>query len=486
MRTPPRDALGVKTKQHRRGSARGESIPRSLQVILDSFSDCFTRPSFGNFAHLVMGWILCRSRRWITSVFSAGSWRRRGHHSRYYRFFSSARWDPDKLGAVLFRLLLPYLPKRIEVAVDDTLCRRGGPRIFGVSMHHDGAASSYGLGASAALSSLACGHSWVVLAVIVPLPWLSRGLSVPILVRLYRSPKRCSDREYRKRTELARSLVMILSKWLPPGSTLHLTGDREYACKTLLRDLDPEIEFTGPMPMDAMLFGPVPKYAGMGRPRCRGKRLPSPKARARSTRGWTKLELKLYGRNTKLLVKTWTCLWYTATGQRLVRVVLTRDPKGNYADRAFFSTEHELASEAILVLYARRWLIEVSFRDAKQYLGLNEPQNGWSRGKRSKQAPGPRPRGKRGRKAAERTTPFAWAIYGIVVVWYLGEKRWRRDVAERSKRCPWYRSKETPSFQDMLDAMRVEILAHRLLARPLLNRTIEETRGTLRSMGVAA
>jgi hypothetical protein len=166
--------------------------------------------------------------------------------------------------------------------------------------------------------------------------------------------------------------------------------------------------------------------------------------------------------------------------------VLTRDPKGNYADRAFFSTEHELAPKEILTHYAGRWLIEVSFRDAKQYLGLNDPQNGWSRGKRSKRVPGPRPRGNRGRKAAERTAPLAWTIYGIVVVWYLGENRWRRDVADRAKRCPWYRSKLTPSFYDMLGAMKTEVMAHRLLARPLRTRTLAETRETLRALGVAA
>ena len=348
--------------------------------------------------HLVTGWILCRGRHWITNVFVAGGSGKRGHHSRYYRFFSSVRWDPDRLGAVLFRLLLPYLPERIEAAVDDALCRRGGPRIFGISMHHDGAASSYVRGG---LSSLACGHSWVVLAVRVPLPWLDRGLSVPVLLRLYRSPKRCSVREYRKRTELARSLITIFAKWLPNGHTLSLTGDREYACKTLLRDLDGRIQFTGPMPMDAMLFGPVPEYRGIGRPRTRGERLPSPKARTRSTRGWTKVKLKLYGHNTALLVKTWICLWYTATGQRLVRVVLTKDPKGNYADRTFFSTEHKLEPHEILTLYARRWLIEASFRDAKQHLGLNEPQNGWSRGTRQrKSTPGPR-----GREATKSARP---------------------------------------------------------------------------------
>ena len=67
--------------------------------------------------------------------------------------------------------------------------------------------------------------------------------------------------------------------------------------------------------------------------------------------------------------------------------------------------------------FARRWLIEVCFRDSKQLLGLNDPQNGWSRGVRRKKRPkpGPQPRGNRGRKAAERTTPFVWIVYGITV-----------------------------------------------------------------------
>ena len=230
-------------------------------------------------------------------------------------------------------------------------------------------------------------------------------MAVPVLIRLYRSPKRCSTREYRKRTELARELIEILARWLPEGRVLHLTGDREYACKTLLRDLDPKVQFTGPMPMNAMLFGPVPKYRGIGRPRVRGQRLRSPKARSRRSRlSWERLELSIYGRTVKLRVMSWTCLWYTATGQRLVRVVVTRDPKGNFEDRAFFSTDVVATPAQLLKRYSHRWLIEVSFRDAKQHFGLNDPQNGWSRGRsKSKQKPGPQPRGNRGRRTVERT-----------------------------------------------------------------------------------
>lgn len=475
-------------KNHRRGSAQLQSIPESLESLTQSFRCCFTKPSFRNFTLLLVGWILCRRRRWITKVATAGGALESTHLSTLYRFFSSAPWEPGHVGRQLLRLLLGFLPQTIEVMVDDTLCRRAGPRIFGISMHHDGAASSYGTGASGKYSNLACGHSWVVLSVRVPLPWNERGLAVPILARLYRSPKRCSVAEYRKRTEIAREMVHTLAKWLPADRGLHLTGDREYACKTVLRGLDPSIEFTGPMPMDAMLYEPSPGYQGRGRPRLKGKRLPSPKARAGSSKAnWRRVKLTLYGRKTDLLVQTWTCLWYTATGQRLVRVVLTRDPKGNYQDRAFFSTELEAPAQQILQRFAGRWLIEVSFRDAKQLFGLTDPQNGFSRGKRRKgrPKPGPQPRGNRGRKAVERTVPFIWAVYGIVVVWYLRSNRWQRDVQRQRARAPWYRTKATPSFEDMVEALRLEILSHRLLAKPLRTRTLAETRRTLMALGMA-
>jgi hypothetical protein len=352
-------------------------------------------------------------------------------------------------------------------------------------MHHDGSSAAY---SKPNQSAIACGHSWVVLAIRLPVPWASAGLAIPILLRLYRSPKRSSKAEYRKRTELAREMLEILSGWLPEKRTLHLTGDREYACKTLLRGLSKKTEFTGPMPMDAMLSGPTPKYHGRGRPRLRGRDLLNPRRHvARYKTEWSRVQVPLYRREVTLLLQTWTCLWYTATGQRLVRVVVTRDPKGNFADRAFFSTDYKLTAQAILQLYARRWLIEVNFRDTKQMFGLTDPQNGWSRGaKRSKKQPGPQPRGFRGRHAVERTAPFAWYAYGIVVVWYLNESRWKKDVAKRAKGCPWYKSKTTPSFEDMLRAARVEFLAQRLLSRPLKTATLANTRRILSMVGMAA
>ena len=466
-----------------------QPIPESLDSVLQPFEFCFSRASFANFKLLVVGWILCRRRRWITRVVYASGALGYRHISAFYRFFTSAPWDPDRLARCLLNQLLDFLPETVDAMVDDTLCRRSGPRIFGISMHHDGAASSYGTGASGKYSNLACGHAWVVLTICVPVPWNDRGLAVPILQRLYQSPKRCAKEDYRKKTELAREMVEILASWLPKGRSVHLTGDREYACKPVLRKMDKRINFTGPMPMNALLNGPTPSYSGVGRPRVKGQRLPNPKAWAANKRAkWKRTKLNLYGKQVTLLVLTRKCLWYTATGQELVHAIVTRDPKGNYEDRAFFSTDLTATPTQLLERFAKRWLIEVSFRDAKQLLGLTDPQNGFSRGIKEpgRPKPGPQPRGSRGQKAVQRTVPFIWTVYGIVVIWYLRTNRWEQDVETQRDRAPWYRSKAAPSCEDMLESLRIEVISRRLLAIPLPNRTLAETRKTLLRLGMAA
>jgi len=478
---PPCDGCGVNNKHHRKRSTREESIPASLEKTLAPFASCFSRPSFENFVALVSGWIACQGRHCISRVIQvAGGAGGSKHFATLYRFLSRARWSSDDLGRVLFGLLLRHLSQDVEALVDDTLCRHGGPRIFGSAMHRDGVLSGYGRGAGAGRSVFfSCGHCWVVLAVRVPLPWDGvRGIALPILFRLYRSKKRCDKRSYRKRTELAAELVSLLESWIPAGFRLSVAGDGEYASKTLVRKLAAETAFIGPMVMDAALYEPAGRYSGTGRPRKKGRRLMSPKQMASSkTVPWQKLTIRAYGREMKLQVKTWTCLWYTVAGTRLVRVVLTRDPKGRVEDRAYFSTAAEMTASEVLERFAHRWLIEVSFRDVKQHLGVQDPQNGWGRAQHRRRAPkkaGPQPRGNRGRTAVLHTVPLAFTAHAIVVLWYLDEGDARRDVRRVIEGSPWYRHKRAPSFGNMLVALRREIWAARLFEHPGESRVREK------------
>ena len=473
-RAPPRDVIGVKTKLHRRGSARGQYTPATLQCILSSFAVCFTKPSFENFVAMVSGWILCQGRHCISRVIQVGGGTARGKHfSSLYRFFSRACWLADDVGHVLFGLLVRWLPADIEALIDDTLCYRSGPHIFAGGMHHDASRSTYGRGtASSRVASFAFGQNWVVLTLRVPLPWdESRGIAIPILFRLYRPKRRCPQSQYRKRTELALELVKLLESWIPDGSRPFVAGDAEYACRTLVRGLAKTTRFVGPMNMDAALYDVAGSDSGSGRPRKKGRRLSSPRQMAsKGHAGWKRVIIKVYGRKVKILVKSKSYLWYTVAGEREVKMVVTRDPKRPIEDRAYFATDPTMAIEELLKRFSHRWLIEVSFRDAKQCLGLEDPQNGWGRRKarsgRRRKRPGPQPRGRKGETATLHTFPLTFTAYAVVVIWYLQHGRDDREVRRARKRMPWYRSKAAPSFAGMLVALRRETWAGRLSEDP--------------------
>jgi len=437
--------------------------------MLSSFSPAFTRRSFDTFRVLLIGWILCPGRHTLSRVIQAASglWQTPKHHATLYRFFSRGRWCVDELGKILLRLALRLTGPEVVVLVDDTLAHRSGPHLFGAGMHHDALRSTYASRGSRSVS-FAFGHNWVVLAVVVTPPWeTTRRHAIPFLFRLYRPKKRTPAQHYRKRTELARELVEIAIDALPEAHSLHLVGDSEYACKTLIRALPHDVHFTGPLPMDAALYEVPGAYRGRGRPAKRGRRLPNPKklAQARSI-PWRRRKVQIYGREVRIDTKTLTCQWYSVAGTRTVRGVLTRDPSGRLDDRAYFSTDIRRSAKDVLRTYAWRWEIEVAFRNTKQTIGLQDAQNGWWRSAagtpKRKKRPGPNPKGTRGQPAVEHTLPFAFVAYAFVLIWYFEHGTPSRDVRRARDEAPWYGHKATPSFADMLVAFRREVWKCRL------------------------
>jgi hypothetical protein len=481
---------------------RSTSIPQSVSDLLDDFRASFTRPGFANFTTMVVGWIICSGRHSVSRVIqAAGELGGSKHHSSHYRFLSCGRWCTDTLGKMLFRRLLRYVPGQVGIAIDDTLCHKGGPHIFGAAMHFDSRASTYGRGTTTGRKGcFAFGHNWVVVSLWIPLPWnQDRGLAIPFLWRIYRSKKRCPEHKYRKRTVIASEMIKIVASWVPSGRMLSLVGDSEYACKTVVRNLPDNVLFTGPMCMDAALHELPPSYAGKGRPCVVGKRLPSPKKLAASKSRWRKLTLVIYGRTVTLNVKSMRCLWHTVAGPRLVQVVVTRDPTGRINDRAYFSTVDHRDEQAdtlhdpvaaVLMEFARRWEIEVAFRNTKQAMGLEDPQNGWWRRKagspRPRKRPGPNAKEKVGETAVNHTLACAFVAYAITIMWYLEHGQAEQDVARARREAPWYRHKAHPSFADMLAAIRRELWTDRLSRHPRMNLGREQLDAILPQWHLAA
>lgn len=465
--------------------------PRStIRELLVNFRSHFTAPTFCNFAALVLAWVLCTGRHHISRVVQfAGALLRPRHHAAFYRFFSHASWACDALGASVFRLGLAMVQgKDVHLLVDDTLCRRGGPQLWGIGMHHDPLASNYSGHRAVAL---ACGHNWVIASLWLPLPWNPhKGIAVPVITRLYRSKKRCPANEYRKRTDLASEMLQVVAGWLPADRRLVVVGDSEYSCRSVAQGLPAGAVLVGRLCQDAALFAQPGVYSGRGRPRAKGERLASPAQMCADSAGWQTRHLVLYGHQVDVLVKTRICLWYQVTGRRPVRIVVTRDPNRRIDDRAYFSTDPSMDGDEVLAVFAHRWCQEVLHRNVKQSLGLDEPHNGWWRRpsgqRRNTKRPGPESHQSRGRRAVEHTVPFILTTYAIVLLAYLGGDHDHDLVTAARLRMPWYRHKTEPSFADMLSAARRDVLGSEIFDEPASRAGPAESRRVLLELLVAA
>jgi hypothetical protein len=158
---------------------RGVTLPGPLLRVLVTFRPCFTAPTFEVFAALVAGLFAQPVGRTVCGMLTGAGLARVWHHCRAHRFFSAARWCPRQVGLLLAELvvtalLLPGAP--ITMAVDDTLFCRRGKKVHAAGWFHDGSAAGQ--------VKLGYGNNWVVVAIIVTLPFLSRPVALPVLAAL--------------------------------------------------------------------------------------------------------------------------------------------------------------------------------------------------------------------------------------------------------------------------------------------------------------
>jgi hypothetical protein len=419
-------------------------VTASFITLLSNFECVFTAPSYLIFLDLISGWVLSHRHRYVTDlIWSSGS-TGKGHHSRYHRFFSHAAWELDLLCGVLGRLAVVIFVATgvvIELAVDDTLCRKRGLTVYGAGMHHDPLISSR------AKPLTSWGHDWVVLTLIIRHPYWAptKVWSLPIAFRLYRNRQgltkgrkgkkpRKADPSHRTRPELAVELICLAASWFP-GRKLLVCGDSAYGGQSVLKKLPPNVELISRVHPKGALYEAAPeskKSEKGGRPRKKGKRLSEMAAWADdNSQTWTELEFDQFGLHATLMVKTRRALYYKAGGQRLLTIVLVRDAIGKRPDQMFYCTCLDWDARTILSYYSCRWSIEVTFEHAKQLLGLEDPAN-------------------RKPKAVERTAPMALVLYSLILIWFHQEGHKHVTFPDR----PWYTKKREPSFGDALTTLR--------------------------------
>ncbi len=409
-------------------------MPNSLLIsflgVLEAFRIVLTSPSYANMVVVACGWVLTQGPHAVTEALVRTGVAGRRHHEAFHRFFSRGTWDPDRMGFWMFQRLEPFLKDgTLRVVLDDTLAPKKGPRVFGIGNHLDAVRSTR-------RHKVFCfGHCWVVLAMLVRVPFSERTWALPVLFRLHRNLQECAKAEavYAKKTESAREMLDIFVTWAGKRR-VELAADSAYCNDTVTHGLSASVVVFGAMRPDAVLTSlPTPRVPGTaGRPSLRGAGVPKPKAIAEDPEiPWESCTATLYGRTRTVRYKTLCAQWYRACGVGLLRIVIVATDQGTLPIRVFFCTDAEAPVVRILETYASRWGIEVFFREGKQLLGFADSSA-------------------RTEAAVLRVAPFVGLLYTALVVWFL-EGASQSQLATPPLR-PWYKHKRGLCFADILRA----------------------------------
>jgi hypothetical protein len=415
------------------------NLPASLGGLLLMLRPCFTGPSFATFCGLAAG--LCGQvrRRTVCGMLLGAGLSRCWPHDRAHYFFARAAWDLDELGLAVARVVVALLVpagEPVAVAVDDSVFRRSGRKVWGAAWQHDGS--------SPARNKLSFGTCFVTAGIVVRLPFLARPACLPVLARLHvpgtgRQGRRARRQAPAASTVTTAAALVALLAGAFPGRRIDVAADAHYHGPAL-RDLPATVTWTTRLPRNAVLFAPAPpRVRKPGRPPRKGPRLGTP-ADLAAAAAWTPAIVRIYGRDTAEDLAEVTCLWYGCLDTITVRVILARDA---VTTLALVTTDLAAPAAALIERYAGRWSIEQAFSDARHVLGAGEART-------------------RARNAVERTVPFAMLVHTLVVLWYARHGHDPADITARRQAQPWYTAKTGPSFEDMLTKLRRVLITARI------------------------
>ena len=413
------------------------SAPALILAVLDSFRPEFSPQTWARVVVLVLGTITARGRRTVAAALRQMGLHDDPNFSSYHQVFNRAAWSPRRLSRRLLRAAIAaFVPAGVGLsfAIDETLERRWGRKIRIRGHYRDPLASSKQRSVSTS------GIRWIVLALVVTVPWAKRPWALPVLSLPAPTPKASLKLGRRHKTiaERARQMIACLRRWLPEAD-LSVVGDSAYSVIELgLSCRRRDVRLIAPLRLDARLFTPAPPRTPgtIGRPRVAGDRLPNLEVVLADPKTvWASSAVCWYDGAEKVLeLASGTAVWYHNGIEPLpIRWVLTRDPAGCLEPRAYFSTRPADEAAAIAAEVVKRWPIEVTFEEARAHLGV-ETQRQWSD------------------LAIERETPCLFGLYTLVAL--MGQALHQASpIAIRT--AAWY-PKAKATFSDVLAMVRRE------------------------------
>jgi hypothetical protein len=240
-------------------------------AILAQFQPVFTAPTWKKLMTLLTGTLLARGRRTVTAAL-----RQTGHHldsnlSTFHQVLNRARWSPMEVSRHLLSLIVETFVQAgnaIDRVIDEPLERRWGAKISKRGHSRDSALSSHKRSVSSP------GLRWIVMAVVVTLPWTQQKWALPFLCVLTTTPEVSEKLGKRHKTVgiWAQQMVSLVRRWLATVP-LKLIGDTAYSILELgLHCVAHHVTLIAPFRLDAVIHQPASartKHTNAASARCR-------------------------------------------------------------------------------------------------------------------------------------------------------------------------------------------------------------------------
>lgn len=354
-------------------------MPLEIMTLLQPFAPVFQARTWDKVQELVAGAILAPGKRTVSSVLRVLGKSQEASYAKYHHVLNRAQWSGRALSERLLRLVVGTLGSDpLVLGIDEHIERRQGEKITTKGIYRDGVRSSKSHFVKAS------GLRWISLMALCWIPFAQRVWALPFLTVQAPSERYHEERgkQHKRITDWARQMIYQARRWLP-GVPLVVVGDNTYAALDLLhacQTMPEPVTMVTRLRLDAALYEPAPPYAGRGRPRKKGKRLPNLETLAQDNEtSWKTVTVRWYGGvKRKIQSASNTAVWFHSGKEPVpIRWVLVRDPLGKFDLQALLCTDLSVQPTDIVEWFVLRWRLEVTFQEARAHLGLDS-QRQWS------------------------------------------------------------------------------------------------------------
>ena len=415
-------------------------LPPAIIQCMSCFAPLFSSRVWPHAQVLLTGAILVPGKRTVSALLRVMGLDHRSDFQTYHRVLNRCVWSTLQGSQILLQVLLAtFTPRgRLVFGLDDTIERRRGDHIAAKGLYRDPVRSSQGHFVKAS------GLRWLSLMLLVPVSWAARIWALPFLTVLCPSERyyQARGRSHQPLLKRAQQMLCLLARWVPTRSVV-VVADQAFSALAFLEAVRHQVAVITRLRLDAALFEPAPpRPAGtVGRPRCKGDRLPTLQARLEDPKTrWQKLTINAWyatGKRT-LHIVSGTAVWYHSGLPPVpIRWLLVKQPNGSFPPQALLSTDQAITPQQMLTFFIQRWTVETTFEEARAHLGM-ETQRQWND------------------QAIARSTPLVLALFAMVA---LPAHTLSKKTACRVRQTAGYR-KTKPTFSDALAWVRKHLWQH--------------------------